>query len=102
MLAQRATGFVTPDAIACIHAILGQNDEAFRWLSQAVEEQACWVGYVGVDPLFAPLRKDPRFEPFCREHGIPVLPLPPTALDGLKPPAAPTPSSRRPNTAGSL
>ncbi len=83
MLARRATEFMTADAIACVFGLLGENDEAFRWLAVAVEEQASWIGYIGIDPIFAPVRKDAKFEPFCRQAGIPLRPLPPSALDAL-------------------
>jgi serine/threonine protein kinase len=87
ILARSRSEFMTPDAIACIHQLLGQNDEAFRWLSRAVEEQALWTGFVGIDPIFAPLRRDPRFQSFCHEHRITVRPLTPSALDHLETPS---------------
>ncbi len=88
MHARSATEFITPDAIACVHQLLGQNDEAFEWLARAIDEQALWASFVGIDPIFAPLRRDARFAPFCQQHGIPMRPLPPSALDRLVTPSA--------------
>jgi len=87
MHARRATEFITPDAIGCVHQLLGQNDEAFHWLDRAVGEQALWAGFVGVDPIFGTLRRDARFESFCHAHGLPLRPLPPSALDKLATPS---------------
>lgn len=83
MLARETTEPMGPDAIACVYQLLGRNDEAFEWLRRAVDEQAVWTGFVGIDPIFAPLRRDARFEPFCRSHRLPMRSLPPSALDRL-------------------
>jgi eukaryotic-like serine/threonine-protein kinase len=83
MLARREKEYINADAIACVHQLLGLNDDAFKWLEVAVEECAVWSGFIGIDALFAPLRRDPRFQPFCRAHRIPVCPIPATAFDQL-------------------
>lgn len=88
-MARRATDFMPADAIACIYGLLGERDDEFRWLETAVEEQALWLGEIGVEPIFAPLRSDPRFEPFCRHANIQVQPLAPSARDRLVAPAPP-------------
>src|SRR5262249_13240222 len=51
-----------PFDTACVHALRGQKDEAFRWLDKAVE--AGWRGWpLGTrSPLLDPLRSDPRFK----------------------------------------
>jgi hypothetical protein len=81
MLDRARTSFMTADAVACVHQFLGQNDEAFEWLERAVEEQAVWAPFIGIDALFGPLRRDARFDTFCQRHRIPVWPLPPSAFD---------------------
>ena len=50
-----------PFDMACVHALKGDKDEAFRWLEQAVE--AGWRGWpIGTrSPLLDPLRSDERF-----------------------------------------
>ncbi len=47
---------------ALVHIGLGEVDEAFRWLEQAYEERFDWLAYLAVEPLFDPVRDDPRFE----------------------------------------
>jgi TolB-like protein/Tfp pilus assembly protein PilF/predicted Ser/Thr protein kinase len=51
-----------PYDAACVHALRGEKDEAFRWLDKAVE--AGWRGWpLGTrNPLLDPLRNDPRFQ----------------------------------------
>ncbi|HZW87801.1 MAG TPA: hypothetical protein VFF12_01875, partial [Myxococcaceae bacterium] len=53
--------YVTPYGVALVHAGLGETDEAFRWLSRAVDDRSHWLIWLSVDPRFANLRSDPRF-----------------------------------------
>lgn len=73
------------DALACVAQLLGRFDLAFTWLEKAVEQRALWVGFLGIEPLFAILRRDPRFASFCAQHRIPMHPIPPSAFDRLQP-----------------
>jgi tetratricopeptide (TPR) repeat protein len=47
--------------IAAIYSELGDNDEAFRWLSKAIDAYSNAAIDLKVDPRFDKLRKDPRF-----------------------------------------
>ncbi|HEV7683005.1 MAG TPA: winged helix-turn-helix domain-containing protein [Pyrinomonadaceae bacterium] len=46
---------------ACIHAALGDNDEAFKCLEKAYEHRSHSLVNLQVDPKFDSLRSDPRF-----------------------------------------
>ncbi len=50
-----------PYDTACVHALRGEKDEAFRWLDKTIE--AGWRGWpLGTrSPLLDSLRSDPRF-----------------------------------------
>jgi TolB-like protein/Tfp pilus assembly protein PilF len=48
--------------IGVIHAALGQKDDAFRWLSSAVQERSGWIAYLPRDPRLDALHTDPRFD----------------------------------------
>lgn len=48
-------------AVALVHLGLGSTEEALRWLSRAVDEHATYIASIRVDPLFDPIRQDPRF-----------------------------------------
>jgi tetratricopeptide (TPR) repeat protein len=51
-----------PFDTACVHALRGEKDEAFRWFGKAIE--AGWRGWpIGTrSPLLDSLRSDPRFQ----------------------------------------
>src|SRR5947199_4411948 len=49
---------------------LGRTDDAFRWLERAADEREPRVIYLGVDPLYEPLRADPRFVALLRRLGL--------------------------------
>lgn len=53
--------YVSPYTVAAIHAGLGDQDQAFKWLEAAVEERDIWLMNLKVDPVFAKLRSDRRF-----------------------------------------
>ena len=53
--------YVTPYAFALVHAGLGETDEAFQWLSKAVDDRTHWLVWLSLDPRFANLRSDSRF-----------------------------------------
>jgi tetratricopeptide (TPR) repeat protein len=53
-----------------IHTALGEIDEAFKALNKASETHVRPFT-IKTHPLFAELRKDPRFADFCKKIGIP-------------------------------
>jgi len=53
--------FVTSYGVALVHAGLGRNDRAFRWLDRAVDERSNWLVWLRLDPRWGGLRGDPRF-----------------------------------------
>lgn len=61
---------VPPELIALVHVALGQNDQAFRELEQALRTRSGGVVYLRVEPLMDPLRDDPRFDELVRRAGI--------------------------------
>jgi tetratricopeptide (TPR) repeat protein len=66
IIALRNEQWVTAYEIAIIYTLLGDYDNAFRWLSQAEREHAVGFTFVRVDPHLEPLRTDPRFEGLIR------------------------------------
>jgi hypothetical protein len=61
-LAEGNQDWNVPYDAACVYALRGNRDEAFRWFAKAIE--AGWRGWpIGLrDPLLDPLRSDPRFQ----------------------------------------
>ena len=53
--------YVSPHSIATVYVGLGQTNEALEWLNRAADERANWITFLNVDPVFDPLRDEPRF-----------------------------------------
>jgi serine/threonine protein kinase/Tfp pilus assembly protein PilF len=53
--------YVSPVAVAAIHARLGEIDKAFEYLEKAYETRDHWMDYLKVLHMLSPLQADPRF-----------------------------------------
>ena len=62
--------YVEPIWIALVYAALGDKDAAFDWLHKAYEDRSVWLVYLKVDPMFQPLRADPRFQDLVERVGL--------------------------------
>lgn len=64
-------GDIWPGEVAQVYAYRGELDAAFQWLDRLTEmqDQAHW-GEQRLDPLFDPLRDDPRWQPFLAKMGV--------------------------------
>jgi tetratricopeptide (TPR) repeat protein len=58
--------YVAPYWLATIYAALGDKDTAFRLLETAFAERSSWILDLKVDPRFAALRTDVRFQDLLR------------------------------------
>jgi TolB-like protein/Flp pilus assembly protein TadD len=55
--------YVAAYSLALVYLGLGDKGEALRWLEQSYQDRAgSDVGWIRVDPLVDPLRRDPQFE----------------------------------------
>jgi serine/threonine-protein kinase len=71
MAACASRGSYTPgDAIAHVHVVLQEHDEAIRELDRAYEEHSSSLHFIGIAPEFAPLRLDKRFVSIVKEIGL--------------------------------
>jgi tetratricopeptide (TPR) repeat protein len=52
--------------LATIYTGLGQKDQAFQQLEKAYEERFYRLIFLGVDPIFDSLHRDPRFQELLR------------------------------------
>jgi serine/threonine-protein kinase len=57
--------------LAMIYTGMGRKREAFEWLERAYQEHHYRLIYIGVDPIFDPLRTDARFADLIRRIGLP-------------------------------
>jgi DNA-binding winged helix-turn-helix (wHTH) protein/TolB-like protein len=53
--------YISPYTVAAIHAGLGDQEQAFKWLETAVEERDIWLMNLKVDPVFVKLRSQRKF-----------------------------------------
>ena len=60
---QRATKhqYVSAANVAAVYVALDQKELAFEWLERAFENQDIYLIWLKVNPVFDPLRSDPRF-----------------------------------------
>ena len=63
--------YVSPGTIADLYFLLGDKDQAFALLEKAYEERDNMVVLLKVEPMFDPLRSDPRFANLLRRVGFP-------------------------------
>jgi hypothetical protein len=64
---------VSPYYIALISADLGEREQAFEWLSKAVEQRSAGLARLKTEPRFGSLRGDPRFAELARQ--VEAMPL---------------------------
>ena len=58
-------------AFALVHLGLGERDQAIDWLEKAYEERYNRLAYLRREPVWDPLRRDPRFQDLVRRIGLP-------------------------------
>jgi serine/threonine-protein kinase len=64
--------YIDPAAMATIYIGLGQNEEALTWLERAYEQRGSYlILFLNVDPVYDPLRDDPRFQDLLRRMNLP-------------------------------
>jgi TolB-like protein/Tfp pilus assembly protein PilF len=64
-------GSYTPgDAIAHVHVVLNEYEDAMRELQRAYEEHSSSLHFIGIAPEFAPLRSDKRFVSIVERIGL--------------------------------
>jgi eukaryotic-like serine/threonine-protein kinase len=68
--AQAAQGRVPPLYFTRVYLGLGDKEQAFAWLRRGYEERSDHLLRIGVDPVFDPLRSDPRFDELLRGIGL--------------------------------
>ena len=59
---EAAEGYVSAPLMAQIYANLGDADAAFRLLEQGLEDSDRGVVFLKINPLYDPIRNDPRFD----------------------------------------
>lgn len=63
-------GYVPPALTASVYGALGEKDRAFELLEEAFQKKDSLLIYLGVDPIFDPLRSDARFPVLLKRMGL--------------------------------
>jgi hypothetical protein len=63
--------YVPAFSFAVIYLGLGEKDQAFAWLEKAYEDRSSLILFLKGDPIWDPLRSDPRFADLLRRIGLP-------------------------------
>ncbi|MCX6564202.1 MAG: protein kinase [Candidatus Aminicenantes bacterium] len=64
--------YVSAYDIAAVYIGLGEKNQAFEWLSKALEERSGFLVYIKCDRRFDVLRSDPRYEALLKRIGLPL------------------------------
>ncbi len=62
--------YVTPFVFVPPYLGLADLDQAMEWLERSYEERAGHLAFVGVEPMYEPMRSDPRFNELVRRVGF--------------------------------
>ena len=68
--ARSSTEYIDPVFIAFIHIYLGDKDQAFAWMDRGVQERSGQILWLKIEPLFDPIRSDPRFDELVHRMGL--------------------------------
>lgn len=69
-LARQPGRYVSPYNFAIIYTGLGDKDQAFEWLAKCIEQRTRLVFRLKVQPMFDPLRSDPRYPELLRRMNL--------------------------------
>jgi eukaryotic-like serine/threonine-protein kinase len=63
--------YISPIVFADLYSLLGEKDEAFKWLEKAYQERSSKLIDLKLDPDFDNLHSDPRFVALVSKIGLP-------------------------------
>ncbi len=68
---ERALMKSSPYNLATFYAELGDKDQAFAALNEAIDKDDQFIGFMKIDPFMKPLRDDPRYQGLLKKVGFP-------------------------------
>jgi len=63
--------YVLPTDVAWLYVMAGEKDQALAWLEKGLEVHDAGAPQYGLDPIYDPLRSDPRFQALVRRMNLP-------------------------------
>jgi hypothetical protein len=73
-LAQADIMYVSPVSRAMVHVGLGETTAAFEALEEGFLDRDPQMLSLGLDPVWAPLKLDPRYRDLMQRIGLPMTP----------------------------
>jgi hypothetical protein len=67
---QQRPEFDLPPILSVAYVGLGDKDKALAWLERGYQEHSNAMTALKVDPMYDPLRGDPRFQDLIRRVGL--------------------------------
>jgi TolB-like protein/Tfp pilus assembly protein PilF len=64
--------YIAPFGAAMIYTGLGENGLALEWLEKSYQERSPWLIWIGADPVFLPLHKEPGFQQILSKMHLPA------------------------------
>jgi serine/threonine-protein kinase len=61
---------ISPFILACLHFVLGNNDEGFKLSDKAFKEHDPWLCWLKVSPLLDCIRSDPRYTALLKKMNL--------------------------------
>jgi len=65
--AKEPNGFTADSYLFMMHAVKGDKESAFDWVSRALEKKSSLLLLRYTDPLVAPIKNDPRYDSYLQE-----------------------------------
>jgi hypothetical protein len=62
--------YVSPAYVSMVYMSLGNMDATYDWLEKAYDDEAEWLLWLPVDPMFDGQRDDPRYKELVRKVGV--------------------------------
>ncbi|HKP12377.1 MAG TPA: tetratricopeptide repeat protein, partial [Blastocatellia bacterium] len=62
--------YVSPSSFAALYCGMGDINAAFKWLDVCLDKRLTTVRSLPIDPIFDPLRNDPRYGQLLRRAGV--------------------------------
>jgi TolB-like protein/tetratricopeptide (TPR) repeat protein/class 3 adenylate cyclase len=63
--------FVSPFCQAVVYLGLRDDNKTMDWLEKAYDSRSIWMGWLKVEPLYDPLRSNPRFQALYQKMNFP-------------------------------
>src|SRR5262249_1287329 len=64
--------YVSPSYIATVYLDLKETEQAFEWLQKACSDHSWDLTFLKVEPMYDPIRNDPRFAALLRCVNLPT------------------------------